>query len=120
MLKLRSSYVLRAFAGFVLIAGVFDYPVTAAPYYEGKTLVVIEGRRPGGTGSLRTQATMKYVQKHLSGNPALFISICLVVVVRLRRIIWRIGQNGTDSRSPILVRVYTPMPCLVLGEFVTS
>jgi hypothetical protein len=42
-----------------------------APYYEGKTLTVIEGRNPGGAASLRTQAIMKYVQKHLPGHPAI-------------------------------------------------
>jgi hypothetical protein len=42
-----------------------------APYYQGKTLTVIEGRNPGGAASLRTQAILKYVQKHLPGNPAI-------------------------------------------------
>ena len=71
MLKLRSPYGLGLFAGLVMFAGAFAAPLNAAPYYEGKSLVVIEGRRPGGTGSLRTQATMKYVQKHLPGNPTI-------------------------------------------------
>ncbi len=43
----------------------------AAPYYKGKTLVLIEGRRPGGTGSFRAQATAKYLQKHLPGQPTI-------------------------------------------------
>jgi len=54
-----------------MFAGAYAPQVTSAPYYEDKTLVVIEGRRPGGTGSLRTQATMKYVQKYLRGNPSI-------------------------------------------------
>lgn len=43
----------------------------AAPFYQGKTLVLIEGRRPGGTGSFRAQATAKYLQKHLPGRPSI-------------------------------------------------
>ena len=39
-----------------------------AGYYEGKTIKVIEGRTPGGTGSLRTQITIKYVAKYLGGK----------------------------------------------------
>ncbi len=71
MLKIRSSYFLGAFLGLALSAGGIGSHAVAASYYEDKTLMVIEGRRPGGTGSLRTQATMKYVQKHLPGNPAI-------------------------------------------------
>ena len=71
MLKNRNSIVVGVFVGFVMWTGAFGPQAIAAPYYEGKTLVVIEGRRPGGTGSLRTQATMNYVRKHLSGNPSI-------------------------------------------------
>jgi len=39
-----------------------------AGYYEGKTIKVIEGRRPGGTGSLRTHITVKYLVKYLGGK----------------------------------------------------
>lgn len=40
-----------------------------APFYQGKNLVVVEGREPGGTGALRTQTAMKFAQKYLPGNP---------------------------------------------------
>ncbi len=43
----------------------------AAPFYQGKTLVLIEGRRPGGMGSFRAQATAMYLQKHLPGRPSI-------------------------------------------------
>jgi tripartite-type tricarboxylate transporter receptor subunit TctC len=42
-----------------------------APFYQGKNLVVVEGREAGGTGSLRTQTAMKFVQKYLPGNPTI-------------------------------------------------
>ncbi len=71
MLESPSSYILSACLGLVLSAGALGSPAIAASYYDGKTIVVIEGRRPGGTGSLRTQAAMKYVQKHLPGNPSI-------------------------------------------------
>ncbi len=29
---------------------------SAAPFYEGKTLVMVQGDAPGGTGDLRTRA----------------------------------------------------------------
>jgi tripartite-type tricarboxylate transporter receptor subunit TctC len=40
-------------------------------FYGGKTVTVIEGRRPGGLGSARTQVVSKYLQKHLSGKPSM-------------------------------------------------
>lgn len=41
-----------------------------APYYQGKTITVLEARAAGGTGSLRVQAAVKYLLKYLPGNPA--------------------------------------------------
>lgn len=41
------------------------------PFYQGKTLTVVEARAAGGTGSLRTQTAMKYLSKYLPGNPAI-------------------------------------------------
>ena len=41
------------------------------PYYQGKTLVVIQGRTPGGLGDLRTRAVLQYLQKYLPGNPTI-------------------------------------------------
>jgi len=43
-----------------------------APYYQGKTITVIEARAAGGTGSLRTRTAMKYLSKYLPGNPSVF------------------------------------------------
>jgi hypothetical protein len=41
-----------------------------APFYQGKTMTIIEGRAAGGTGSLRVQVAVKYLLKYLPGNPA--------------------------------------------------
>ncbi len=43
-----------------------------AGYYEGKTIKIIEGRRPGGTGSLRTTTTVRHLQKYLGHGGAVF------------------------------------------------
>jgi len=44
----------------------------AARYYEGKTIKIIEGRRPGGTGTLRTVVTVKHLKKYLGFSAAVF------------------------------------------------
>lgn len=42
-----------------------------APYFQGKTITVVEARDAGGTGSIRTQTATKYLSKYLPGNPAI-------------------------------------------------
>lgn len=43
------------------------------PFYEGKKLTVIEGRRPGGTGDMRVRAMVPFLQKYIPGNPTIVI-----------------------------------------------
>ena len=41
------------------------------PYYSGKTITVVIGTSPGGTGGMRYTMVMKYLRMHLPGNPTL-------------------------------------------------
>jgi tripartite-type tricarboxylate transporter receptor subunit TctC len=49
----------------------FSLPALAqsTPYYQGKTIILIQGREPGGTGALRTQAVTQFLRKHIPGEP---------------------------------------------------
>lgn len=40
-----------------------------APFFQGKTITVIQGRDPGGTGDRRVKAVISFVQKYIPGNP---------------------------------------------------
>jgi tripartite-type tricarboxylate transporter receptor subunit TctC len=40
-----------------------------APFYQGKTLTVINGNEPGGTGDLRMRAVLPFFKKHIPGSP---------------------------------------------------
>ena len=71
MLKNKWFNVSGAFASLVLYFLVFGSVATASPFYQGKTLTVLQGRSPGGTGDLRTRAVIKYLKKHLAGNPTI-------------------------------------------------
>ena len=72
MSKWRSFSILSLFLGLVFLVGPSRLSGAAeSPYYQGKTLTIVEGRSPGGTGSLRVQAVVKYFQKYLPGNPAI-------------------------------------------------
>ena len=39
------------------------------PFYQGKTISLIVGLSPGGTGDLRIRATLPYLSKYIPGNP---------------------------------------------------
>jgi tripartite-type tricarboxylate transporter receptor subunit TctC len=42
-----------------------------ADFYRGKTITVIQGRDPGGTGDLRVKAVTSILTKHIPGNPTI-------------------------------------------------
>ena len=42
-------------------------------FFQGKTITIIQGRDPGGTGDLRTKAVATFVQKYLPGNPTVIM-----------------------------------------------
>src|SRR5262245_31406314 len=41
----------------------------STPYFQGKTIMLIQGREPGGTGALRTQALIPFLRKYIPGDP---------------------------------------------------
>ena len=43
----------------------------SAPYFQGKTIVLVQGREPGGTGALRVQAAIPFLKKYLPGEPTI-------------------------------------------------
>jgi tripartite-type tricarboxylate transporter receptor subunit TctC len=40
-------------------------------FFQGKTITIIQGRDPGGTGDLRVRALVPFLQKHIPGNPTI-------------------------------------------------
>ncbi len=44
-----------------------DLPQT--PFYQGKTITIIQGRDPGGTGDMRVRALFPLLHKYTPGNP---------------------------------------------------
>ena len=41
-----------------------------APFYQGKTITIVHGRAPGGSGDLRVRAVIPFLQKYIPGNPS--------------------------------------------------
>jgi tripartite-type tricarboxylate transporter receptor subunit TctC len=46
---------------------------TQAPYYRGKTITILRGGEPGGTGDVQARALIPYLKKYLPGNPTIVI-----------------------------------------------
>jgi tripartite-type tricarboxylate transporter receptor subunit TctC len=44
-----------------------------SPFYQGKTLTVVQSTEPGGSGDLRTKAVTAALSKHIPGNPAIMM-----------------------------------------------
>jgi len=42
-----------------------------APFYEGKTITIIQARQPGGLGDLRVRALIPFLRKYIPGNPSI-------------------------------------------------
>jgi len=61
----------RVLMSLGLLLAIYRAAEADTPYYQGKTLVVVQGQRPGGLGDLRTRAVLRYLQKYLSGNPTI-------------------------------------------------
>jgi tripartite-type tricarboxylate transporter receptor subunit TctC len=68
--KIVARFLLAA--GFCLLVDVSAHSQTA-PYYQGKTLLIVEGREPGGTGAMRVQAALPYLKKYIPGNPTIVV-----------------------------------------------
>jgi tripartite-type tricarboxylate transporter receptor subunit TctC len=68
---------LRLFAETVLVAVIFWFLPTSgfsqAPFYQGKTITVIAGTAPGGTGDFRVRALIPFLRKYTTGNPTIVI-----------------------------------------------
>jgi len=43
------------------------------PYYQGKTITIVRGGQPGGTGDMQARALLPYLKKYIPGEPAIVI-----------------------------------------------
>jgi len=62
---------LTAWAALYFLISIFATPVySQTPFYQGKTITIIHGRAPGGSGDLRVRAVIPFLQKYIPGNPS--------------------------------------------------
>jgi len=67
--KISTQVLLAALILFFLVAPESALPQT--PFYQGKTVTIVQGRDPGGTGDMRVRAMLLFLQKYIPGNPTI-------------------------------------------------
>jgi tripartite-type tricarboxylate transporter receptor subunit TctC len=43
--------------------------IAQTPFYQGKTITIIQGTAPGGSSDMLTRSMIPFLQKHIPGNP---------------------------------------------------
>lgn len=66
----KSAVFLRIYVGAQML-GLFIGGVafSQTPFFQGKSVTLIQSSAPGGVGDLRTKAIVPFLQKHIPGNP---------------------------------------------------
>ncbi|OGQ77925.1 MAG: hypothetical protein A3F90_18850 [Deltaproteobacteria bacterium RIFCSPLOWO2_12_FULL_60_19] len=47
--------------------------VSQTPYYQGKTITIVRGGEPGGTGDMQARALLPFLKKYIPGQPTIVI-----------------------------------------------
>jgi len=69
----RSSFWLRVLGGLLLGSSIAATALAQEPFYKGKTITIVQGRDPGGTGDLRVRALVPFLQKYIPGSPTIIM-----------------------------------------------
>jgi tripartite-type tricarboxylate transporter receptor subunit TctC len=73
----RTDTVLTRTLSSVLLAGVVAMLTTPAsaqtPFYQGKTITVVSGVAPGGSGDIRIKSLLPFLRRYIPGNPTLVV-----------------------------------------------
>jgi tripartite-type tricarboxylate transporter receptor subunit TctC len=76
-MKKLNSFALYAFVQVILVGLGTILPArnafSQADFYKGKTIKIIRGGGPGGSGEFQTRALMRVLEKHIPGKPSLML-----------------------------------------------
>jgi len=70
-LKARRLARLTALGGLAFFLLVPISVFSQTPFYQGKTITVIQGTSPGGTSDMMVKAAIPYLKRHIPGEPTL-------------------------------------------------
>jgi tripartite-type tricarboxylate transporter receptor subunit TctC len=70
---------MKNFSVIALLLGLGSLPLFAnpvysqAPYYQGKTITILRGGEPGGSGDMQARALVPFLRKYIPGEPTIII-----------------------------------------------
>lgn len=67
--RIRSGILLLLLASCIVASSA----VAQAPYFQNKTIRIIRGGEPGGTGDLQARALIPALKKHIPGQPTIIV-----------------------------------------------
>ncbi|HEU4345278.1 MAG TPA: hypothetical protein VFU31_27315 [Candidatus Binatia bacterium] len=67
-MKTRALVAIWLF-GAVSYLGSGAHVCAQSSYYQGKTIKLVQGREPGGSGDIRSKAVIPFLKKYIPGNP---------------------------------------------------
>src|SRR5437867_5045256 len=71
---MRSEKICGAIFFLLLASGSApSIALSQLPYYQGKTIKVIRGGEPGGTGDMQARALIPFFRKYIPGEPAIVV-----------------------------------------------
>jgi tripartite-type tricarboxylate transporter receptor subunit TctC len=68
---MRTKLLPILFVGAVSFVASHLQVFAQTPYYQGKTIRLIQGREPGGSGDIRSRAVIPFLKKYIPGNPTI-------------------------------------------------
>jgi tripartite-type tricarboxylate transporter receptor subunit TctC len=69
--KAELSAVFILALGLAWLTPMPAFPQT--PYYQGKTITIVRGGEPGGSGDMQARALLPFLKKYIPGNPTIVI-----------------------------------------------
>ena len=61
------------FAGFLICLFAPAFATSQTHFYQGKTITLVYGSSPGGTGDMRVKSVITHFKKHIPGNPNIVV-----------------------------------------------
>jgi tripartite-type tricarboxylate transporter receptor subunit TctC len=69
----KLGFPLTLFAGLCSVLFFTHGAFCQTPYYAGKTITIVRGGGPGGSGEFQSRALMPYLKKYIPGNPTIMM-----------------------------------------------
>lgn len=66
-------FLIIMFLSLILVGAISSEVSSQTSFYEGKTITIISGRGPGGTGDQRVRSMIPFLRKHIPGNPTIIL-----------------------------------------------